>query len=89
MEGKDGSFMGHDAKGRVLRISRAKDGALEIRHLAEKTSDDELEDVTGSGPPVSYHDGALRRWNATARTEDHIPALAAYQKQLDEHYGNR
>lgn len=101
MEGRDGNFMGHDAKGRVLRVKRGRDGALEIRHLAE-TGDQADPDVVGSHPgagagAVAWGRGAdpasaatgdgFSRYVKTAKWEHHGAALTAYQKRLDAYYG--
>jgi hypothetical protein len=106
MEGRDGNFMGHDAKGRALRIRRAKDGALEIRHLGEPAGDEAdpafgagaSPDVVGTYPGgggdpakaarASATGDAMAKFAQTGRSEFHMPGLAAYQKRLDDHYGN-
>jgi hypothetical protein len=44
------TWAGHDARGRVLRIRRGQDGALEIRHIAEATQDEADPGVVGTNP---------------------------------------
>jgi hypothetical protein len=94
MEGRDGNWAGHDARGRVLRIKRGRDGALEIRHAAEEASADEadpavvgMSPATGKDPATAATgDNALSAWSKTGSPQFHLGALAEYQKKLDEHY---
>ena len=43
------TWAGHDGRGRSLRIKRGRDGALEIRHIAE-TEDEADPDIVGTYP---------------------------------------
>jgi hypothetical protein len=71
MEGRNGNFMGVDARGRVLQVRRAKHGALELRQIGEPASDEAAPDIVGE-----YH-GAIGDPARTAgRTGD---ALSQFQ----------
>jgi hypothetical protein len=88
------SWAGHDAKGRSLRIKRGRDGALEIRHSPE-TGDEADPDIVGSYPGAGGDPAratgrtgdAMSAYLAHPRPENHMRALAAYQKRLDDFYG--
>lgn len=95
-ESRDGDFTGHDGEGRVLRVSRGEDGAIEVRRAAE-TGDAADPDIVGQfpglgGDPARAAKGstgdAMSRFARTQRGEDHMPALAEYQRKLDRHYNN-
>jgi hypothetical protein len=90
------TWAGHDARGRVLRIKRGRDGALEIRHLAEETTDEADPDVVGERPGLGGDpalaagrtgDGALAAWARTGRSEFHTAGLAELQQKINQHYG--
>ena len=91
------SWAGHDSKGRVLRIKRGRDGALEIRHAAE-TEDDADPDIVGTYPGAGGDparatgrtgDGAMARFARTGDWAHHGAALAEYQRKIDAYYGNK
>src|SRR5690349_5805228 len=77
MEGRGGDWMGHDARGRIVRVKRAKDGALEIRHMAEPAGDEADPNVVGYAPgkggdPARAATGdALSAWQRTQDPTKH------------------
>jgi len=94
MEGRNGAWIGHDGKGRILRIKRAKDGALEIRHVGERAGDNADPDIVGAYPATGVDPGQVARtgdaMSEYQRTQDptkHMAALGAYQARLNEYYG--
>src|SRR5262245_53736754 len=58
MEGRDGAWFGHDGGGRVLRVKRGRDGALEIRHMAKPAADEAAEEIVGTYPGGELGDPA-------------------------------
>src|SRR5262249_26488187 len=78
-----------------LRARRARDRTVEIfRHAeGEETGDEADPDVVGTGPALGGDPAraastgdALSYFRRTQDPTKHMPALAAYQKQLDDFY---
>lgn len=87
------TWAGHDGRGRVLRVKRGRDGALEIRHSPEPA--EAAEDAFGAEAPGIGGDPSraagrtgdgYSRYVCTGRWDQHGAALAAYQKRLSDHY---